>query len=416
VDLPLDLNIADPRAVTWTDEGLAIQSPTLLSADVPPARLFDAVGSSNALTLEAWITPADASQDGPARILTLSANGSNRNVTLGQDGNTVDLRLRTTRSDRNGLPSVSTPAGSLGTRPVLIVATFESSGKARIFLDGEPVADRDFGGDLSNWDRGFQLALGNELTRDRPWIGTLHRVSIYDRALSAEEIQARVADDPRSHRSPGDVPERYDLTNLPARGGLLTQGSTLVVGGDNASMVTRGLFVLHDLLDSQVGNPPPCVDTTPLPSRPGLSQRSIAMGRIENPSCGGCHSKFEPLAFGLERFDGIGGYHDVDEYGNELRDDGEILFPGADQTVSYRNSSEFMDLLAASDRVRSTLTRRLVQFALGRPLVESDLAIVDQIHAQALEDGGTYTSLMTALVMSDLVLMTRTEPQPEETP
>ncbi|MEE2934519.1 MAG: hypothetical protein VYA84_00815 [Planctomycetota bacterium] len=43
----------------------------------------------------------------------------------------------------------------------------------------------------------------------------------------------------------GDDFVRYDLTEIPSRGGLLTHGSVLTIGGDNASMVTRGLFVLN---------------------------------------------------------------------------------------------------------------------------------------------------------------------------
>ncbi len=202
---------------------------------------------------------------------------------------------------------------------------------------------------------------------------------------------------------------RYDLTKVPERGGLLTQGSLLTIGGDNASMVTRGLFVLNDLLFSEVGDPPPGLDTTPVPPSPGRSHRAIAMERVESTSCGGCHSRFEPLAYGLERFDGLGSYHKVDRHGNQLREDGEILFPGTGKPVAYKSASELMDLLANSDRVSQCLTRKLTQFALGRPLVAADARSVRQIHGQAHENGGTYASTITAIVMSDLVQQTRTE-------
>ena len=92
---------------------------------------------------------------------------------------------------------------------------------------------------------------------------------------------------------------RYDLANLPGRGGLLTQGSVLTIGGDEASMVARGLFVLHDLLRGTINAPPPCVNTVPPPTKSGLTQRGIAEGRIADSKCGVCHSRFEPLAFGI---------------------------------------------------------------------------------------------------------------------
>ena len=80
---------------------------------------------------------------------------------------------------------------------------------------------------------------------------------------------------------------RFDLNKTQARGGILTQGSLLTVGGDEASMVTRGLLVMHELLRGVVKDPPPCVDTTPVPTKAGLSQRVIAEGRIANEACGG---------------------------------------------------------------------------------------------------------------------------------
>jgi hypothetical protein len=68
-----------------------------------------------------------------------------------------------------------------------------------------------------------------------------------------------------------------------------------------------------------------------------------------------------------------------------------------------------MDLLAGSDRVRQTIAWKLTQFALGRPLGAADAPILDNIHKQAQKNGGTYESLITAIVLSDLVQTTRTE-------
>ncbi len=202
---------------------------------------------------------------------------------------------------------------------------------------------------------------------------------------------------------------RFDLSNVRSRGGMLTQGSLLTVGGDEASMVTRGLLVMHELLRGVVKDPPPCVDTTPVPSKPGLSQRAIAEGRIANETCGGCHRRFEPLAFGLEKFDGLGGYHDEDEHGNKLRDDGQILFPGATEQVNYQSARELMDLMAASDRVRESITWKLTQFALGRPLTGADAGAVQAIHKTAQKNGGTYNATMAAIVTSELVMMMQTD-------
>jgi hypothetical protein len=394
---PLDLEVEDAAAVQWNRGRLGVEAPVLISSRSPPARLIDAIKRSKAFSVEAWITPAGSGQKGPARIITLSSGPSQRNFTLGQEGDSFEVRVRARGTDSNGLPALRSPSGAVETRMTHIIFTRDAAGRAKLYLDGEEKAASD-GGELADWDSGFRLALANETTKDRPWRGAFHRVAIYSRALAAEEARAR------SGRM-----ERYDLSAAPGRGGLLTQGSVLTVGGDEASMVTRGLFILRELLYSGVDDPPPCVDTTPVPARPGMSQRAIAEQRISDSSCRGCHSIFEPLAFGLEKHDGLGAYHEIDEHGNVLRDDGEILFPGEERPVPYKSCAELMDLLAASDRVRRGLTRKVTQFALGRPLVEEDEPLLEAIHAEALAGGGTYASLIAAIVLSDLVLKTRTE-------
>ncbi len=202
---------------------------------------------------------------------------------------------------------------------------------------------------------------------------------------------------------------RYDLATKPGRGGLLTQGTVLTVGGDDASMVTRGLFLLEDLLSGEVGSPPPGLDTSPVPPTPGRSRRAIAMDRVRSPACGGCHRRFEPLAFGLEKFNGVGSYSEVDEHGNVLREDGEIVLPGSDGPVSFASLTEMLDLLARSDDLQRTIIRKLAQFAIGRPLGTADEAAVEEIHRQVGSRGATYGRLVSAIVTSDLVRSVQTE-------
>lgn len=824
---PIDLVVEDIGQVQREAGKLQVRGKTLIRSKKPPKRLISAIKRSQAFTIEAWLRPSRLNQSGPARIVTLSKGSTNRNFTLGQDGDKFDVRVRCEKTSNNGLPSTSSKSGTLTKRVTHVVYTRDRAGNAAIWIDGERNAKKKIEGNFSNWGSGMRLALGNELNKSRAWLGTYHLVAIYNRALSDDEITrnyatgasytapptlAKQARDPRevhfelevapilanqclechdslankggldlskklaalnggdsgeafvaknsaesllwqsvesddmpherqplsdrekqtikkwiddgavwslnsidpavyvhggrpdanwlrrltipeyvetirslfdidvskeaSERLPPDVradgfsntaynlnvdlkhieayqqlaeivvsrididafrkrfkknvkftdkdmgdlikkmgqlilrgplenreiiafrgisttiaatedgkmdeaialiveamlqsprfiyrierqrgdgvaqqvdefelasrmsymiwgsppdeqlfqaaaegdlydsesvqqhaermladtrsiehskrffadwlnlsrlenlqpnptkfpdwnpelandmhketlaffedvvwkqkrplsellnakvtyatprlakhyglpPEaanlsesdgelvRFDLSKTEARGGMLTQGSLLTVGGDEASMVTRGLLVMHELLRGVVKDPPPCVDTTPVPTKPGLSQRAIAEDRIANETCGGCHSRFEPLAFGLEKFDGLGGFHHQDEHGNKLRDDGQILFPGATEKVTYQSARELMDLMAASDRVKESLTWKLTQFALGRPLTGADAGAVQAIHEKAQKHGGTYTATMTAIVTSELVTMMQTDP------
>jgi hypothetical protein len=108
-------------------------------------------------------------------------------------------------------------------------------------------------------------------------------------------------------------------------------------------------------------------------------------------------------------YDGIGVFHQKDEHGNRLRQDGEVLFPGTDKPIPYQTSKELMKLLSNSDRVNQCLTWKIAQFALGRPLGQSDALALEKIHEDAQRRGGTYPSVIRAIIKSDLVRKTETE-------
>ena len=111
-------------------------------------------------------------------MVSLSADTSHRNVTLGQDTDAFDVRLRTTGSDNNGLPSTSSPKKSLQTRLTHVVFTRSPDGSAILFVDGKQVARKRVEGNFSNWDVRHRLILANEATQDRPWLGEFHLVAI----------------------------------------------------------------------------------------------------------------------------------------------------------------------------------------------------------------------------------------------
>jgi hypothetical protein len=194
VGTSLDLLVSDGSAVSWSPGSLTIGSATLLASTEAATKVVDAAQTSDEITLEAWVRPANITQDGPARIVTLSQDPYNRNFTLGQGlwgtqpSALYDVRLRTTATSDNGQPSLSSPDGSLTTDLTHVVYTRDASGVARIYIDDVEQANGTVGGDFSNWDAGYRLALGNELTGGRPWLGEFHLVAIYNRALSPAEV------------------------------------------------------------------------------------------------------------------------------------------------------------------------------------------------------------------------------------
>jgi len=196
VGVPLDLTIASAGSVRWEPGGgLTLVGPTQIASPGPATKISDSVSANGALTVEAWVDPASLTQNGPARIVTVSADPYARNFTLGQgvaggSSELYDVRLRTSSTSTNGMPSLSTPAGTLTAALTHVVYTRDPAGATRIYLDGALQAQGRAVGDLSGWDPALRLALGDEFGSDtsRTWLGTYELVAFYDRALEPAEV------------------------------------------------------------------------------------------------------------------------------------------------------------------------------------------------------------------------------------
>ena len=186
----LDLKIDDPTAVQWHTDSLTVMGSTRIRGTQEPDALFLAMTWTGEVSLEVWIETATVDQKGPARIVTFSKNGSERNFTLGQDGNRIDVRFRTSTTTGNGIPSLAAAESSLAPKLTHVIYTRDRSGHARVYVDGQISAEDTIGGSLATWNGGYQLALGNEMADERPWQGTFHRVALYNRALRAQEVTA----------------------------------------------------------------------------------------------------------------------------------------------------------------------------------------------------------------------------------
>lgn len=191
---PLDLTIADLGAVEWADGALHVNAPTIITSEGAASKIIDGCLATNELTMEAWIAPLQLNQAGPARIVTLSVDPATRDFTLGQQNDLYYVfRLRSEETNVQGQPELQTPTGELDVKTVLthIVLTRSALGERSIYINGELRSSDEVGGSFANWDVGYQFALANELTGDRPWLGALHYVAVYDRPLGELEVQTR---------------------------------------------------------------------------------------------------------------------------------------------------------------------------------------------------------------------------------
>ncbi len=132
----------------------------------------------NQFTMRVGFTPSSTEQTGPARIVTVSVNPYLRNVTVAQEGPTIIIRLRTTKSTLNGLPEFEVPELLRAGQRYEIELVVDRN-VLQVMLDGEAVGSRQLPvNPLANWDRSFEVTLGNERTGNRPWLGSIDRAEI----------------------------------------------------------------------------------------------------------------------------------------------------------------------------------------------------------------------------------------------
>jgi len=194
---PIDLTMDDPNAMSWIPGGgISIDSITVAQNDDPATKVIDACMSTNEITIEAWVNPASDDQGGPARIVTCSIDGSNRNFTLAQENakpaNGYQIRLRTTSTNANGSSPRIEAANTLIMGEMSKLAyTRNEAGEAKFYVNGELKDSKAIPGDFSNWVPDHKMAIGHEIDMagERSWLGEIYFIAIYNIALTQDEIQ-----------------------------------------------------------------------------------------------------------------------------------------------------------------------------------------------------------------------------------
>lgn len=154
-------------------------------------KLYDMITATGEYSIEAWVVPGNVSQEGPARIISYSGSNDTRNFMLGQTLYNYDFQARSSTSDANGSPALSTPDADEVLQATLqhVVATFDPIEGRKLYVNGELIASEDAaGGNLNAWDSSFALVLGAEVGGEYAWEGIVRFLAIYNRAMPVEDI------------------------------------------------------------------------------------------------------------------------------------------------------------------------------------------------------------------------------------
>jgi len=116
----------------------------------------------------------------------MSSDPLHRNFTIGQNGSDLAIRLRTSKTDDNGMPELNTNKKVLSENKTHILVTYDGKVK-KIYINGELYSEsQELTGDFHNWGN-YPLIIGNELTGDRTWLGKVYMLAIYNKLLSNKD-------------------------------------------------------------------------------------------------------------------------------------------------------------------------------------------------------------------------------------
>lgn len=213
---------------------------------------------------------------------------------------------------------------------------------------------------------------------------------------------------------------RVDLPEGCYRGGFLTQAAILKVtaNGTTTSPVTRGAWVLREILGQPPEPPPPDIPAIDPDVRGTTTVRALLAKHRSDPTCASCHRHIDPPGFALECFDVVGGWRQ--RYRSlEAGDPAEVLLRG--RPVSYKwgspvdatgamsdgrayaNINEFKQILLSDpDQICRNLAQQLLVYATGAEVGYADRQDVEEIVRGVKAKGYGLRTLVHEVVQSRL--------------
>ena len=200
----------------------------------------------------------------------------------------------------------------------------------------------------------------------------------------------------------GDDLRRVTLPKDSPRGGMLTQGSALLVTSnpDRTSPVKRGLFVLANFLGTPPPPPPanvPALEASDAPHN-GVQPllRDVLKVHRESPMCASCHNRMDPIGLAFENFNGVGLWRDS-ERKQSIAAEGSLI-----TGETFHSVSELKRILVTRHRqdFYRTLTAKLLTYATGRGMEYYDVETIDRIVKRLDDDDGQFSAVLMGVIES----------------
>ena len=127
-----------------------------------------------------------------------------------------------------------------------------------------------------------------------------------------------------------------------------------------------------------------------------LSMRDRMVQHRANPVCASCHAMMDPLGLALENFDAVGRWRTRSEAFTPIDASGATLDGAAFDGVDGLREV----LLGRSELFVTTLTEKLLTYALGRGVESGDAPVVRQIVRAAGAEDYRFQPLLMGIVKS----------------
>ena len=165
--------------------GIDIISGRAQATTASSKKLYDLITATGEYSIEAWVVPANVSQEGPARIISYAGSDDERNFTLGQILYNYDVQQRS-----GGSLTTADDDEDLQATLQHVVITYDPVNGRRIYVNGAFTGDIDMepAGNLADWVNNYAFVLGNEVSGKKQWQGMFRLVAIHNRALNEEQI------------------------------------------------------------------------------------------------------------------------------------------------------------------------------------------------------------------------------------
>ena len=116
----------------------------------------------------------------------------------------------------------------------------------------------------------------------------------------------------------------------------------------------------------------------------------------KNAPCSGCHRIIDPPGFALENFNSVGQYRDRDADGAPIDTAGVL----ADGTKVNGPAALREAILSRPEAFVTTLTERMLTYALGRGVEPADMPVVRRIVKKAAQNDYRFASVIMGIVES----------------